>query len=133
MGSDLSYEDMMEERKLSEIYTAKIVKEDNFNNTPVWIMELLSKVEGLAYHKRTLWIDKNKYVPLKENLYAKSGTLLKTTTFTDIRKINARWYPMKINYKDMLKDGKGTDFVILNISFDSNIPKEYFSKNILKR
>jgi outer membrane lipoprotein-sorting protein len=133
MGSDLSYEDMMEERKLSEIYTAKIVQEDNFNNTPVWIMDLVSKVEGLAYHKRTLWIDKNKYVPLKENLYAKSGTLLKTTTFTDITKINARWYPMKINYKDMLKDGKGTDFVILDISFDSNIPKEYFSKNILKK
>ena len=133
MGSDLSYEDMMEERKLSEIYTAKIVQEDNFNNTKVWIMELVSKVEGLAYHKRILWIDKNKYVPLKENLYAKSGTLLKTTTFTDITKINARWYPMKINYKDMLKDGKGTDFVILDISFDSNIPKEYFSKNILKR
>jgi hypothetical protein len=48
MGSDLSYEDMMEERKLSEIYAAKIVHEDNFNNTPVWIMELVSKVEGLA-------------------------------------------------------------------------------------
>ena len=53
MGSDLSYEDMMEERKLSEIYTAKIVQEDSFNNTPVWIMELVSKVEGLAYYKRT--------------------------------------------------------------------------------
>ena len=52
---------------------------------------------------------------------------------TDIRKIDARWYPMKINYKDMLKDGKGTDFVILDISFDSKIPMEYFSKNILKK
>ncbi len=133
MGSDLSYEDMMEERKLSEIYTAKIVQEDNFKNTPVWIMELVSKVEGLAYHKRTLWIDKNKFVPLKENLYAKSGTLLKTTTFTDIKKIDARWYPMKINYKDMLKDGKGTDFIILDISFNSKISKEFFSKNILKK
>ena len=133
MGSDLSYEDMMEERKLSEIYTAKIVQEDSFNNTPVWIMELVSKVEGLAYYKRTLWIDKNKFVPLKENLYAKSGTLLKTTTFTDIKKIDARWYPMKINYKDMLKDGKGTDFIILDISFNSNISKEFFSKNILKK
>ena len=90
MGSDLSYEDMMEERKLSEVYDAKIVQEENFNNSPVWIMELTSKVEGLAYFKRTLWIDKNKYVPLKENLYAKSGTLLKTTTFTDIRKIDSR-------------------------------------------
>ena len=133
MGSDLSYEDMMEERKLSEIYDAKIVEEGNFNNSPVWIMDLISKFEGLAYHKRKLWIDKTKFVPLKENLYAKSGTLLKTTIFSNIKKIDNRWYPMKINYKDMLKDGKGTDFVIIDISFDTHIPKEYFSKNMLKK
>ena len=133
MGSDLSYEDMMEERKLSELYDAKIVKDGNFNDSPVWIMDLISKVEGLAYHKRTLWIDKTKFVPLKENLYAKSGTLLKTTTFSNIKKIDTRWYPMKINYKDMLKDGKGTDFVIIDISFDTYIPKDYFSKNMLKK
>ena len=133
MGSDLSYEDMMEERKLSEVYDAKIVKDGNFNDSPVWIMDLISKVEGLAYHKRTLWIDKTKFVPLKENLYAKSGTLLKTTIFSNIKKIDTRWYPMKINYKDMLKDGKGTDFVIIDISFDTYIPKEYFSKNMLKK
>ena len=133
MGSDLSYEDMMEERKLSEVYDAKIVKDGNFNDSPVWIMDLISKVEGLAYHKRTLWIDKTKFVPLKENLYAKSGTLLKTTTFSNIKKIDTRWYPMKINYKDMLKDGKGTDFVIIDISFDAYIPKDYFSKNMLKK
>ena len=133
MGSDLSYEDMMEERKLSEVYDAKIVRDGNFNDSPVWIMDLISKVEGLAYHKRTLWIDKTKFVPLKENLYAKSGTLLKTTTFFNIKKIDTRWYPMKINYKDMLKDGKGTDFVIIDISFDTYIPKDYFSKNMLKK
>ena len=133
MGSDLSYEDMMEERKLSEVYDAKIVKDGNFNDSPVWIMDLISKVDGLAYHKRTLWIDKTKFVPLKENLYAKSGTLLKTTTFSNIKKIDTRWYPMKINYKDMLKDGKGTDFVIIDISFDAYISKDYFSKNMLKK
>ena len=133
MGSDLSYEDMMEERKLSEVYDAKIVKDGNFNDSPVWIMDLTSKVDGLAYYKRTLWIDKTKFVPLKENLYAKSGTLLKTTIFSNIKKIDTRWYPMKINYKDMLKDGKGTDFVIIDISFDTYIPKDYFSKNMLKK
>ena len=119
MGSDLSYEDMMEERKLSEVYIAEIVNEDIYIDSPVWIMQLTSKVEGLAYYKRTLWIDKNKFVPLKENLYAKSGILLKTTTFTNIKKIDSRWFPMKMNYKDMLKDGKGTDFVILDITFNS--------------
>ena len=133
MGSDLSYEDMMEERKLSEVYSAKIVSEENYENSSVWIMELISKVEGLAYYKRTLWIDKNKFVPLKENLYAKSGTLLKTTTFSNIQKIDSRWFPMKMNYKDIMKDGRGTDFVILDISFNAKIPDEYFSKNILKK
>ena len=100
-------------------------------------MELISKVEGLAYHKRVLWIDKNKFIPLKENLYAKSGTLLKTTTFSDIRKIDKKWFPMKMNYKDGLKDGlkdgKGTDFIILDVSFNPKIPEGYFSKNILKK
>ena len=133
MGSDLSYEDMMEERKLSEVYTAEIVNEDIYIDSPVWIMQLTSKVEGLAYYKRTLWIDKNKFVPLKENLYAKSGVLLKTTTFTNIKKIDSRWFPMKMNYKDMLKDGKGTDFIILDIAFNTKIPDNYFSKNILKK
>ena len=133
MGSDLSYEDMMEERKLSEVYSAKIVSEENYENSSVWIMELISKVEGLAYYKRTLWIDKNKFVALKENLYAKSGTLLKTTTFSNIKKIDSRWFPMKMNYKDIMKDGRGTDFVILDISFNAKIPDEYFSKNILKK
>ena len=28
-------------------------------------MQLTSKVEGLAYYKRTLWIDKNKFCSLK--------------------------------------------------------------------
>ena len=40
---------------------------------------------------------------------------------------------MKMNYKDVLKSGNGTDFIILDISFDTKIPDNYFSKNILKR
>ena len=133
MGSDLSYEDMMEERKLSEIYTANIIGNEVYNEVEVWVMELIAKVEGLAYHKRTIWIDKNKYVPLKENLFAKSGTLLKSTTFSDVKRIDSRWFPMKMNYKDVLKSGNGTDFIILDISFDTKIPDNYFTKNILKR
>jgi hypothetical protein len=38
-----------------------------------------------------------------------------------------------MNYKDALKEGKGTDFVILEIDFNPKIPDEYFSKAILKK
>ncbi len=35
---------------------------------------------------------------------------------------------MKMNYKDMLKDGKGTDFIILDIAFNTKISDNYFLK-----
>ena len=133
MGSDLSYEDMMEEKKLSLIYSVNIIGEELINNRKAWKMELIAKVSNVSYYKRLSWIDKEKYVPLKEDLFAKSGELLKTTLFTDIKKINGRWYPTKINYKDVLKTGQGTDFVILEIAFDKSIPDNYFSKSILKK
>lgn len=133
MGSDLSYEDMMEERKLSELYNTKIVGEETYQGRPSWIMELTAFVDDLAYDKRILWVDKNRFVPLKENLYAKSGILLKTTLFMNIKQIDGRWYPTRLNYKDVLKDGKGTDFVILDIKFNPAISDEYFSKSILRK
>ena len=40
--------------------------------------------EDVAYQMRKLWVDKSRYIPLKEELYAKSGKLLKKTELTDI-------------------------------------------------
>ena len=40
MGSDLSYEDMMEDRRLTEVYTAEIIGEEIIDEHECWIMEL---------------------------------------------------------------------------------------------
>ena len=40
---------------------------------------------------------------------------------------------MKMNYKDMLKDGKGTDYVIKEIEFDTDIPAHIFTKASLSK
>tara|TARA_B100001093_G_C26856375_1_gene1027607 strand:- start:4197 stop:4949 length:753 start_codon:yes stop_codon:yes gene_type:complete len=132
MGSDLSYEDMMEERKLTELYNASILGNEELDNRQTYKMELLAKVEDLSYHKRILWIDTERYVPLKEELYAKSGKLLKKTSLSEVKKIQGRWYPTKINYKDMLKDGQGTDFIVNEIIFNSQIADRLFLKSTLK-
>ena len=132
MGSDLSYEDMMEERKLSEIYQAKIVAEEKIEDRLVWKMELVAIVDDINYFKRILWVDKQRFVPLKEDLFAKSGELLKRISFYNFKKTDGRWYPRKMNYKDMLKNGKGTDFIINDIKFNVSIPDQYFLKSALK-
>lgn len=133
MGSDLSYEDMMEDRKLEEVYNAKVVGEDTIAGRKTWVLDLTAKVDDATYEKRKEWIDQERYIPLKEELFAKSGELLKRVLLSDIEKIDGRWYPKKMNYKDMLKDGEGTDFIINEITFDTEIPEYIFNKASLKK
>mgnify|MGYP001591141934 CR=1 FL=1 len=66
-------------------------------------------------------------------MYAKSGTLLKKTELSDVQRINGRWYPKKIIFKDMLKEGTGTEFIIEEIEFNIPIPEHIFSKASLKK
>lgn len=133
MGSDLSYEDLMEERSMSEVYDAKVIGEDTIADRACWLLALNAKVDDISYQQQKIWVDKIRYVPLKQELYAKSGQLLKQINNSDISQIDGRWYPKKVNYKDMLKGGKGTDFLILKISFNPDIPDYIFNKASLKR
>ena len=55
MGSDLSYEDMMDDRKLTDIYDAKVISEESYEERPCWIVEMNAKVEDAAYEKRKVW------------------------------------------------------------------------------
>jgi len=133
MGSDLSYEDMMEDRKLLDIYDAVIEGEEEIDGKKVWRLALTAKVDDATYHSRKLWVEQEHFVPIKEDLFAKSGQLLKRTIMSDIKKVDGRWYPHKMNYKDMLKDGKGTDFVIRKIEFNVPISDDVFTKASLKK
>jgi outer membrane lipoprotein-sorting protein len=133
MGSDLSYEDMMEDRKLKDIYTPAITGEETVDSRPCYVLQLSAKAEGVAYHSQKMWVDREYHVPLVQELYAKSGQLLKRITMSDIRQTGKRRYPMKMNYKDVLKDGDGTDWIITSIEFDKAIPEHVFSKASLKQ
>lgn len=132
MGSDLSYEDMMEDRKLTDIYSASLVDEESVEGRICYVLQLKAKVDNVPYHTQRVWVDIERLVPLKQELYAKSGQLLKQITMSDIQRINSRWYPMKMVYKDVLKDGKGTEWGITKIEFNTAIPDHVFSKASLR-
>jgi outer membrane lipoprotein-sorting protein len=133
MGSDLSYEDMMDDRKLTETYNATVIGEEEIDGRKTWVLELTAKVDDVAYASRKLWVDTERFVPLREELYAKSGQLLKRSTMSDVVQIEGRWFLKTIVYKDMLKQGDGTEFKVLDIKFNQDIPEYIFSKAALKQ
>ena len=132
MGSDLSYEDMMDNVELLEDYDAGVIGSELIDERDCWIVELQAKTAEVNYQIRKIWVDKSRYIPLKEELYAKSGKLLKKTELSDITKLGNRWYPKKIVFKDMLKKGDGTEFIIDDIEFDKEIDAYIFTKASLK-
>ncbi|MFA5973599.1 MAG: outer membrane lipoprotein-sorting protein [Lentimicrobiaceae bacterium] len=133
MGSDLSYEDMMDDRKLTDIYNAKILKEEKIGDRNTYLLQLTAKVNDVAYYSQKIWIDTERFIPLQQEMYAKSNQLLKRTELRDVKQIQGRWFPTTIVYKDMLKQGNGTEFKMTSILFDQKIPEYIFSKAALKQ
>jgi len=133
MGSDLSYEDMMDDRKLTDIYNARIAGNETIDGRKTYVLELTAKVEDAAYFSQKIWIDTERFVPLKQEMNAKSGQLLKRTTLSDVRQVQGRWFPMKVVYKDVLKEGDGTEFRLTSVKFDQDIPDYIFTKAALKK
>jgi len=133
MGSDLSYEDMMEDPHLPNLYAATLASQDTLRGRSCWILDLKAKKEDIAYDHRRVWVDKDRYTVLRENLYAESGKLLKTMDVLEVMKVQNRWLAKSVLYKDVLKEGEGTEFHIDTITLDATIPDYLFSKAALRR
>jgi len=134
MGSDMSYKDMMEDESFTDLYTSTLEGSVIIDGRDHWIMVMDAKKKGLSYPKRRAWIDKEYLLPMKEELYAKSGKLLKTSTMDGIKKVQGRWFPSRFIFKDELKrNSKGTEWIIDEIEFDTDIPDSRFSKALLRK
>ena len=132
MGSDMSYEDMMNDKPLLEQYKAVVTGSETIDGRKCWVVLLTAIIPDVNYFSRKTWVDTERYVPLKEELFAKSGKLLKRITFSNIQKVEDRWFPMSFLYKDMLKEGPGTKMTIQEIKLNTPIPASCFNLGNLK-
>jgi len=134
MGSDMSYNDIMEDKPLDQLYSATIEKEVLIDGRACVILYLESLVDDLSYPKRRAWVDLEYFLPIKEELYAKSGKLLKSTSMDGIRKIQGRWFPTRFIFKDELKrNSKGTEWIIDAVEFNVAISESQFIKSQLRK
>jgi outer membrane lipoprotein-sorting protein len=129
MGSDFSYEDMTERaKKMREEYLGEILGEEIYDNRLCHVLKLTSKAARQTYFSRKMWIDKERYVGLKEELYAKSGKLLKTMIVTELKTFKDRFYPTRLILEDQLRKNSKTEMIIHKIDFDIPIPPDLFTE-----
>ena len=133
MGSDFSYQDVMEADKLTDLYDFEIIKEEEFEGRPCYVLEGIAR-EGVkvSYYRRISWVDKERFIGLKEELYAKSGRILKETKANVIEEIEGRWVPTNSVMENKLRKNTYTEFTITQIKFNLEILEETFTLQNLR-
>lgn len=120
MGSDFSYGDASENPSMVEDYEAVIEREEELDGRPTYVLYLTARRRDLAYQSRRIWVDSERWVPLKEEQFARSGKLLKTARLGDVRHIGGRWYPFRVELDNALQTDTST--VLQFLEFELNIP-----------
>lgn len=133
MGSDLSYEDITENKKLADMYDASVAGSETIGDRPCWVVDLTAKQEDITYYKRRVWVDKERWLPLKEERYAKGGKPLKRSEILEVFRVEGRWYPKRVLYHDLMQTGSGTEYTIDSIDLHADIPDARFTKASLKK
>lgn len=133
MGSDVSYEDALESGSLADKYEIEVLGKEMLGERPVWVLDLEAKVKTAPYHRQKLWIDAERYIGLKGEMYAKSGKLLKESTVLEVKQFGTRWYPVKSHMKDTIRKGNGTLFEMTELIFDVPVNANQFTLRGLTR
>lgn len=132
MGSDMSYEDMTERsKKLREEYSGEMLQNEVLDGNECFVLVLTSKKKKQTYFKRKIWVDMKKYIGLKEELYSKSGKLIKISKVVGIKKFDDRYYPVEMTMEDKLRRNSSTRIILTKIEFNIDIPDETFSERML--
>ena len=133
MGSDFSYQDIMESDKLTDLYDFKIIGEEEIDGRPCYVLEGVAR-EGVkvSYYRRVSWVDKERFIGLQEELYAQSGKLLKETKLNEVQEIEGRWIPIDSVMENKLRKNTYTGFKITKIDFNPEIPEGAFSLQNLR-
>jgi outer membrane lipoprotein-sorting protein len=133
MGSDFSYDDVVENERLLDMYEIELVGSDSVNDRETFKLQLTAKIDEVNYFYRTVWVDKETYIPVKTELYAKSGKLMKEVMVVDFKKIDGYNYPTRIIMTNKLRKDTYTELSLDKIQLDAIVPGKVFTKAYLER
>lgn len=133
MGSDLSYEDTIDNDTLSSRYTPTLAGSEELKSGKAWILELTAKKKTESYPKQKLWIDAATGDMVRYELYALSGAKLKEYQLHKAQAIGGRRFPVESEMRDLLRKGSRTTFLMTEVTLDAAIPDSKFSMRNLER
>ncbi|MBE0432302.1 outer membrane lipoprotein-sorting protein [candidate division WOR-3 bacterium] len=133
MGSDFSYDDIAENEELVDLYNIELLDAETLDGRECYVLELTAKVAEVNYHSRKMWVDKEMYVAVKVELYAKTGKLMKEVATTEFRRIGRYTYPTSVRMVNKLRRDTYTELTLSDVELDVKVPDRVFTRAYLER
>lgn len=130
VGSDFTYEDVSGRDIEDDTHT--IVKEEKLGEHGVYVIKSAPKAGDMDYSHKLSWVDKNSFLPLKEEYYDRNGELYKVFTADEIKDINGLPTVTKRIMKN-LQSGHRTEATFIRVDYNIGIEDSLFSERFLKK
>lgn len=127
LGSDISYEDMTEEKTTLDNYEAKLEGEESFKNRDCYVLLLTAKSRSVAYPMQKIWVDKQTFLVWKAEYSTKQGRLLKEMEVLETFNVENRVLPKQSKIEDKMKKNSFTLMTIDSFEANPQLDKRIFT------
>lgn len=134
MGSDFTNDDLVKESSLAKDYTQKLLAEEELQGFQCYKIELIPLDDApVVWGKVIMWISKKELHWLKGEFYDEDGYLVNTEILSDIKKMDDRVMPTRLEMIPADEEGHKTVLIFDTIDFDVKIKESFFSQQNMKR
>jgi outer membrane lipoprotein-sorting protein len=130
-GSEISTEDQ-ETGKLDD-YTYTILQRGTYKGRPVAVIESVptpQRLQHTRYGKVRTWLDTERFVSLKIQMFDKRGNAIKQVSVAQVEKINGIWLARSMTFKNLVSQ-RLTNMKIKAITFGLNIDEGFLTQRAL--
>ncbi len=134
MGSDYTNDDILKESSIINDYDHEIVGEEDMDGRLCYKIKMVAKEEAaVIWGHQIRWIDKKDFLFMKSELYDEDGYLVRTETGSDIKLMDGRLIPCRIELVPAEEEGHMTVIEMKEVQFNQLIEESFFSQQNMKR
>ncbi|MEX0988590.1 MAG: outer membrane lipoprotein-sorting protein [Bacteroidales bacterium] len=134
MGSDYTNDDILKESSVLNDYTHGFIGEEEVDGKMCYKINMIAKDNAaVIWGRQVRWIDKDDFLFLKSELYDEDGYLVRTEKGSEVKRMDGRLIPTRIELYPEEEEGHKTILTIKSIQFNVEIPDNFFSQQNMKR
>ena len=134
MGSDYTNDDILKESSIVTDYTHEIEGEEMIGGRLCYKIKMVAKEDAaIVWGHQVRWIDKKDLLVLKVELFDEDGYLVRTETGSEIKTMDGRIIPTRLELVPAEEEGNKTIVEIKEMKFNITIEDSFFSQQNMKR